>query len=268
VYAVAATALGLLTGSEPEALPHKGLGIDVESALRGQVDRRVIAALSSMLEPDPDRRARSVETALRQAGLWQAQPEHAESPAQAAKKARKARLEAEGWSSDDRRHSRDSRQSGKDARRERKAERKADRRARRRAQSHWRRPGRALPPAVLLGIFLLLALRVAMVATFALFRILLPLLFTLLGVLAGPRMRERRRRMIEIGKAGQQALQHAAEQIRYQLMAGPEPALSDYSEPSPPPRQRVSDDSLEAELEAAIESELEARFDPERRRHR
>jgi hypothetical protein len=268
VYAVAATALSLLTGSEPEDLPHKGLGIDVESALRGQVDRRVIVALRSMLEPDPDRRVTSVETALRQAGLWHAEPERAESSAQAAKKARKARLEAEGWLGNDRGDSRNSRQSGKAARRERKAERKADRRARRSAQGHWHRPGRAIPPAVLLGIFLQLGLRVAMVATFALFRILLPLLFTLLAVLAGPRMYERRHRMIELGKAGQQGLERATEHIRYQLMAGPEPAVTSFSEPSPPPRQRVSADAIEAEIEAAIESELEARFDPERRRRR
>src|SRR5882757_1381902 len=32
VYAVGATALSLLTGREPEDLPHKGLGVDVESA--------------------------------------------------------------------------------------------------------------------------------------------------------------------------------------------------------------------------------------------
>src|SRR6188768_1128760 len=53
VYAVGATALCLITGQEHENLPHNGLAIDVEGALRGQVDRRLIAALVRMLEPDP-----------------------------------------------------------------------------------------------------------------------------------------------------------------------------------------------------------------------
>src|SRR5688572_5683118 len=86
VYAVAATALSLLTGSEPEDLPHKGLALDVEGALRGQVDARVIAALRSMLQPDPDQRANSVEGALRQAGIWSSSPEPGETTAQAAKR--------------------------------------------------------------------------------------------------------------------------------------------------------------------------------------
>jgi hypothetical protein len=264
VYAVAATALSLLTGSEPEDLPHKGLGIDVEGAFRGQIDRRLVTALRSMLEPDPDQRANSVEGALRQAGLWNPPPEPGESTAQAAKRARKARLEAEGWLGDD---WGDSKKSRKAERRAQKAERKEQRRARR-ARHEWHRPGRAVPPGVVLGVVLQVALRVASVATFALFQILLPLLFTLLSVLVGPRMLERRRRMIEIGKAGRLGIQRARQHVRHQLMGGPEP-----TEPPAPvaarqaaPRSRVPVDDLEAEIEAAIESELEAHFGPDRRR--
>src|SRR5688500_13190794 len=75
VYAAGATAISLLTGGEPEDLPHKGLGIDVEAALRGQVDRRLIVVLKIMLEPDPDRRASSIEAVMVQAGLWNPLPE-------------------------------------------------------------------------------------------------------------------------------------------------------------------------------------------------
>jgi hypothetical protein len=56
VYAIGATAIALLTGLEPEKLPHKGLAIDVERALRGRAQPRLIAALTKMLEPDPDAR--------------------------------------------------------------------------------------------------------------------------------------------------------------------------------------------------------------------
>lgn len=57
VYAVGATAIALLTGRQPEDLPHRGLAIDVEAALRGtRVSRPMIKALRAMLEPDPDQR--------------------------------------------------------------------------------------------------------------------------------------------------------------------------------------------------------------------
>src|SRR4029078_10932665 len=52
IYALGATALAMLTGEEPERLPHKGLAIDVPSALkRTRVSPAMAAMLSSMLEP-------------------------------------------------------------------------------------------------------------------------------------------------------------------------------------------------------------------------
>jgi Protein kinase domain len=58
VYALGATALTMLTGREPEDLPHRGLAIDVRAALRGtRTDARLVGVLERMLEPDPDRRA-------------------------------------------------------------------------------------------------------------------------------------------------------------------------------------------------------------------
>jgi serine/threonine protein kinase len=157
VYAVGATALSLITGREPEDLPHKGLGIDVEAALRGLADRRLVAALRSMLEPDPDRRATSVDAALQLAGLGAHTTFPGTSPAQAAKNARRARLEAEAtfesrvrqeadaafesaWSHHTRRHEEKARQRReRDAhRREQRAERQA-RKAERREARHFRR---------------------------------------------------------------------------------------------------------------------------------
>lgn len=57
VYAIGATAITLLTGEDPENLPHKGLGIDVRAALRGRASEQMINVLEQMLDPDPDRRA-------------------------------------------------------------------------------------------------------------------------------------------------------------------------------------------------------------------
>ncbi|HEY6461820.1 MAG TPA: serine/threonine-protein kinase, partial [Polyangiaceae bacterium] len=65
VYAIAATALTLLTGRDPEDLPHKGLAIDVRAALRGtRVGERTTALLARMLDPDPDRRASRIAPLL------------------------------------------------------------------------------------------------------------------------------------------------------------------------------------------------------------
>ncbi|MBL8606569.1 MAG: serine/threonine protein kinase [Myxococcales bacterium] len=64
VYAVGATALAALTGADPDTLPHQGLRVDVRGVLAGRVSEPMIATLERMLEPDPDRRARSVAEAL------------------------------------------------------------------------------------------------------------------------------------------------------------------------------------------------------------
>src|SRR5580658_2080041 len=57
VYAVGATALAMLIGKQPEDLPHRGLGIDVRTSLRGVASLELTSTLERMLEPDPDRRA-------------------------------------------------------------------------------------------------------------------------------------------------------------------------------------------------------------------
>ncbi len=57
VYAIGATAISMLTGQEPEDLPHRGLGIDVRAALRGHASASLTSVLERMVEPDPDRRA-------------------------------------------------------------------------------------------------------------------------------------------------------------------------------------------------------------------
>ena len=264
VYAVGATALSLLSGREPEELPHKGLAIDVDAALRGQVDRRLIAALRSMLEPDPDRRARSVGEALRLAGLDVDGPRNGGSRmAEAAKQARRERLEAAAQRSERRADA----AAQRDERRARKSARREERRARRHAHRSWQRPGRPVPPGIVLGIVILLALRVASIATFALFQVLLPTLFAFIAIPG------RRRRMLEIGQAGQRGLRVASEHIRHQFLGGPTPAgfeardepiaeATDESDapPAERPRQRVSLDAVADDEEAEdFEANLEER---------
>lgn len=273
VYAVGATALSLLTGSEPEALPHKGLAIDVEGALRGQVDRRLIGVLCSMLEPDPERRVASLDQALLAHGLHGGEPFSRESPAQAAKRARQARLEADGWAPPG-----PTKQEQKAERRARRQGRKAERDARR---LHRHYHGRPVLPVRVLGLVLRIAFQVASIATWALFQAFLPMLFALLSLVAGGRMHQHGRRMIEIGRAGQRGLRRASEHVRYQLSGagvpaelGGEPENVVGSEPArsePPPRRtRVSveadAETIEQELEREIETAIEDFVDGRRRR--
>jgi hypothetical protein len=65
VYSVGATALRLLTGREPETLPHRGLAIDVAAALGSAGDPALREVLAKMLDPDPDRRASSLSPLLK-----------------------------------------------------------------------------------------------------------------------------------------------------------------------------------------------------------
>jgi serine/threonine protein kinase len=64
VYAIGTTALWMLTGEQPEELPHKGLGIDVPAALGRRASPELVTILSAMLEPDPEKRARSITPLL------------------------------------------------------------------------------------------------------------------------------------------------------------------------------------------------------------
>jgi tRNA A-37 threonylcarbamoyl transferase component Bud32 len=64
VYGAAATALAMLTGEEPEDLPHEGLALDVRKAVPSSTPKALVRALEAMLEPDPDRRAGSIAEAL------------------------------------------------------------------------------------------------------------------------------------------------------------------------------------------------------------
>ena len=64
VYAVGATALWMLVGLEPEELPHEGLAIDVEKSLGPRANPDLVTVLRAMLEPDPDKRPRSIAPLL------------------------------------------------------------------------------------------------------------------------------------------------------------------------------------------------------------
>jgi Protein kinase domain len=289
VYAVAATALSLLTGREPEDLPHQGLSIDVEAALRGQVDGRLVVALRGMLEPDPDRRTPSVDAALRASGLLSPPPAARAAPRspdphwQRAEEELRRTFERQRRQLERQQERHERHRSERERRHEQKAARKEARRAERDARRYAgggrrdRRP--VVPPAVVLGVVILVALRVASVATFLLFSVLLPLLFTVVAVPG------RRERMLEIGREGQRGLSRARQHIRYQFLGGPMPGElrrfvdlmassdSDFEPEAAPPteahrkRVRVDADGQEpsAAEEAAADEAEQSRREHQRR---
>jgi hypothetical protein len=89
VYGIGATALTLLTGCEPEDLPHKGLGIDVAKAVPKTTPASLVRTLEAMLDPDPDTRASSVAEALSRGGA--AAPSTRSTPPPSRRDARRAR---------------------------------------------------------------------------------------------------------------------------------------------------------------------------------
>ena len=172
VYGVGATALALLTGRDPDALPHQGLGLDVARALAGQVDARLVHVLSAMLRPDPDQRAPRLSTLLAEQHLYMAPGERTRS--------------ADG------------------AREQPRAQR---RRMHHRPQTSSVAHGDLwLFKNVLTVPLILVGLQIAKLATWALFGVMLPILFHLLALFFGPGLRRTAQHLRGVGRRGLQAL--------------------------------------------------------------
>jgi hypothetical protein len=198
VYSVGATALSMLTGRDPEQLPHVGLGIDVRRALGPTANPELVAALTAMLEPDPDRRVSGVPS-LREA-CW-------ERPSQVAQSSRAVwpvdtpaawQWPAASW--------------GPGYGQWHGAGRRAWPRARG-ARPPWsphgayvRRPG--LPFPFLLAAVVVLALLAMRMATFGILRVALPVLLMVLG------MRRAASAVIRAGEDADGLLQDASRRVR------------------------------------------------------
>jgi hypothetical protein len=248
VYAVGATALRLLTGREPEDLPHRGLAIDVRSALDSRTDRRLAEALSRMLDPDPDRRATRIAPLL---GDW----------------SKRFSKGAPGDGERDGARPRAGRESRKHARhRQRRAASKARRDA---ASDHWQRPhtGARLPPLLVFGARLGLALAVIAVG-FAVVT-LVPLLLWILSLLFGSGLRRAAASTRQGGKDAIRAILRA----RRRVIASGETFEENFrariadAQPLPSERVRVVESEAEA-AEADAEVEQDDAERPARRESR
>ena len=181
VYSLGATALSLLTGREPEDLPHRGLAIDVPQALpHDPVFARV---LSRMLEPDPDRRAQRVAPLV--AELAPPPPAHSSMPPGSIPPPG-AWSPGSAWPGPPPPGSVPT------------------------VHPPNRKP--LAPP--LIAILLVLGLIVARFSSGMLFRVFLPVLLTLLSIFFGGGLRRAASRMRTIGERGDEGIRHAMDIVR------------------------------------------------------
>src|ERR1700722_12235715 len=177
VYAIGATCLAMLTGKQPEDLPHRGLSIDVAAALRGIASERLTRTLAHMLEPDPERRA--------------------------------ARSEAPRVSSP----SRDRGPHGPESHRQWRQREREARRATKRARRAARRgaPGRGLP---FLPVFIVLvALAAARVAVSLALFVAVPAVLTILSLVFGSSLRTAARAVVRGGRRAYGLIEQQARDI-------------------------------------------------------
>jgi hypothetical protein len=177
VYAIGATCLAMLTGKQPEDLPHRGLSIDVAAALRGIASERLTRTLAHMLEPDPERRA--------------------------------ARIEAPRVSSP----SRDRGPHGPESHRQWRQREREARRATKRARRAARRgaPGRGLP---FLPVFIVLvALAAARVAVSLALFVAVPAVLTILSLVFGSSLRTAARAVVRGGRRAYGLIEQQARDI-------------------------------------------------------
>lgn len=218
VYAIAATALTLLTGEEPEALPHKGLAIDVRAALGGRASAGLIDVLERMLDPDPDRRAARIAPLLaeldgRSGARDRARAprgERRDEPAERSTRGGRGRathdLEDLGERIREEIEDRVRRQVDRATRRSERREERAERWARR-----GRRGVRGVPWPIALVISL--GLTVGMIAVWATLQIVVPAILGLLSLFLGPKLREAAKTVHASGRTAVESMRRAQQVV-------------------------------------------------------
>jgi serine/threonine protein kinase len=219
VYSLGATALTLLTGRDPEELPHRGLAIDVVQALPHEP--AFARVLTRMLDPDPDRRATRVAPLVPELSPPEPSFESPRSWAPGPNAQGSWRGGAHGAP---------------------------------RSQSSRPRYGSRPPrhgmkrhvPGGLVMLVIVIGLVIARFSTGALFRVFLPILLTLLSLFFGGGLRRAASRVRDIGEKGDEGLKHAMDVVRGR--AGPADRPSR-------PRMRVEDWDEHDDDEDAVDYE-------------
>jgi serine/threonine protein kinase len=178
VYAIGATALTMLTGQEPEDLPHKGLAVDVRAAIGKSASSEMVDVLTKMLEPDPDKRASVVPIFDPLAGDPLRKPlerekERSREPLRADKDERKRR-KAERDATFKRLRAEE---------REERAARRAEKKARRhRRRDGWKPRPKVNAPPWPISMFFALGLAIASVAVVLSLKVIVPIVLRTLAL--------------------------------------------------------------------------------------
>ncbi len=245
VYGLGATAITMLTGVDPEELPHEGLGIDVERALPKRTPAALVRALSSMLVADPDQRIDSVDDAL--AMLREREgPRRVAAPGLRLSRKQQRKLEKERRAETDKQRAREEKK-------------------RRRAERHARRP------PVLARLLGRLGLLVALIVVWATVGLALPLVLIVLSLLFGSRLRRAASACVGAARRTQAALGRASMWLSGDRAddraASPAPGAKVRVGTEPPRVRAVVEEEEEAPAEHA-DAWMEERLEKEAQRER
>lgn len=273
VYAIGATAITMLTGVDPENLPHKGLGIDVRAALRGRTSESLIDVLEQMLEIDPDRRASSIAPLLerfagrprreRQSERPRWEDEIGERIEEGARVFEKQMKEAaRRWERDAHRMAEEAKARSREEKREHRDVRRAERERRRAERPIRHARGLPWPIAFLFTLGLAVAIPVVAVTMNA----IVPLIFFVMSLFLGKKLFEKPTEAVR--RAGEHAV-NAMRRGMVVVQRGYVPPRAEEEPrvrvaPSTEPRVRV--ESHDEDVVAAAEREAEELLEEERSR--
>jgi hypothetical protein len=253
VYAVGATALTMMTGSEPENLPHRGLSIDVHAAIGNSARAPLVDALERMLEIDPDERAARIAPLLPalQGGRSASGVQSSFPPGaglEAFEQYVRGQVDRAAW-----RHAR-------------RAEREAWKQARR-VRAAWQRDRRGRPVPWPASFFFTVAFAVATVAVLVATQVVVPLVLELLALfMARPALRNAAARVRVGGRVAVRGIGTAREWLR--SSQPPPAAQSATPETSDAAHTRVADQPGPRSRVAREEPEEDSLADEETSRRR
>jgi serine/threonine protein kinase len=240
VYAVGATALTMLTGTEPEDLPHKGLAIDVRAALKGRASADLVEILERMLQPDPDQRAGVVPR------FDPRRDETSKEP-----KPPKTKRERRDEKRDEKREKKDEKREKKEQRRAKRDARRAARVARARGNvARARRP--PFPVSLLFALGMTIGIVAVAVATKAVAALVLRLLSVFFARDA------LRRAAMAVDRAGDVAM---ARMQRTRAWMAEDEARVRVQEEEAEERVRIADADANADASADVDANADANAD-------
>jgi serine/threonine protein kinase len=249
VYGLAATAITMLTGTDPEDLPHEGLGIDVALALPRGAPAPLVRALTAMLVPDPDRRVGSIDAALallRDERASEEEERDVEPTRRRRREPREPKLNRKQRRAQEKR---------------RAQERKAGAKARRALAVGRRAP---LVPRVLGRV----GLAVALIVVWLTVGVVLPVVLVLLSLLFGASLRRAASACVRAARRSQRAIGRASMWLSGHRAEPSDPAVRARIAVEPP-RVRAAVDTDDAETPAEdADAWLEERLEKEAQRER